>query len=409
MDVLLKDIDDSPITRIYRLPRPLTKRRLAAAISAICREHVIRCKKKLGSGMYGVVSAPPSLCVRPFMDLEIASDKIITIPVVVKEIHSFHDASFGILSHAGRMYVWDDNALTNEAFFHAFTNLLYKKKKSPHLPLMLGATICDDRKDIVTRIILERQGKDDIEEYTGTRTSDNNFFITNHNPFVYGEWFSTFEQLKTFALRTMTTTAHGRDYHIILPRIRRRVLLSSILDTLVISFLYTFMVLLRYDFFLRDMHPENLLIHWLGPNSYFYDTGIENLREIGYEYRRGHRLVIPLFGFILRINDLGMSVFHPRPDIFFIGQCGRGCRLNVEKLPLDASGILHHFFSTLLEKLPFIENSVIGCASFRREILSVPYTNRALDPVRLLDRFEKKYGAKKDWKPDNHRSILVRP
>jgi hypothetical protein len=210
----------------------------------------------------------------------------------------------------------------------------------------------------------------------------------------------------------MTRRANGRDFYVVLPRNKKRVLLSHILDTLSISFLITFNMLRRYGFYLRDMHPENLLLHWLGPYSYFHDIPLEDLKEIGYAIVSDRILVIPVFGFLLRINDLGMSVFSPRPDVVMLGQCGKGCRINLDLVPelVDTSTILHNFFTTLLERFPFVEDSVIGCVSFRDEVLSFPYSRGArLDPVGLLDRFQKKYGAKKGWRPDGRRSILVEP
>ena len=95
----------------------------------------------------------------------------------------------------------------------------------------------------------------------------------------------------------------------------------DLLNYVSISYIITYNLLYKNGIYLRDMHFENIFIHWLDKNSYMYDQYIGDTEYIIYKCNNKY-YKIKTFGFIIKIGDVGASIVHPRKKLYIVGQAG---------------------------------------------------------------------------------------
>jgi hypothetical protein len=121
------------------------------------------------------------------MNVKTSSEKIIKLPVVVKNTN-FH-GDYGSIIINDILYVYAYRNITLEAIILSYTNKLWHDKKSPHLPFMIGYSCCDNKNALsISQIITEKHGLD--EKISIERGGFSEGFIWNSDS-RYSDTFSS--------------------------------------------------------------------------------------------------------------------------------------------------------------------------------------------------------------------------
>ncbi len=107
------------------------------------------CDDFLGRGLAGEVYVPG---INSFATLKEVG---IEVPIVIKKANK--EGIFDIKIINKNLYIYSYENITTEALILLYTNKLWHKKVSPHLPLMLGYSTCGGGK-YIHKIITERHG-----------------------------------------------------------------------------------------------------------------------------------------------------------------------------------------------------------------------------------------------------------
>jgi hypothetical protein len=359
------------------------------------------CNKILGSGYIGTVYTTK---ISEFMPVKTSSNKIIKLPVVIKNTN--RHGPIGTIILEKKLYIYAHQNITLEAIILTYINKLWHKKLSPNLPFMIGSSCCDvDNPLSVSQIIREKHGlEQDIE-------IDINFF--NEKP-IWGagklhndKWISSLNTLHELLgyiniskkINNNITLPNGITCDII-----------KLLDYICISYIHTHNLLCHHNIIPRDMHEGNIFIHWLNDNSYLDDINLKNIKYIYYKYK-DKIIKIETFGFIIKIGDTGSFIVKPKKNIILIAHA-----YNIEnnykliKQISKANYSLLTFFR-IFDKIPkYIYKEIILNKIFKK----YPYNSLTLynnkdilqklfKPTKILS-FYKKYFVDNI---DNENSLIV--
>jgi hypothetical protein len=273
------------------------------------------CEKILGSGMMGVVYEYKVGNKMTFYN----GKKNITVPIVIKK------------SYIDERSVFDINIIDNHCYISSFINLnceciifiyllkLWYKKISPHLPLFLGYSTC--QYDNVVNIITERHG-------LGYSIYLEKKVITYQ---LFG--FDDTDNVNIQKYNTDLSTLESMYQYIKFKRIGNKITLpnnitcdiNELIDYILLSYIVTHFQMKKKNLILQDMHAGNIFIHWLNKNSYMGDEYIGDIENITYKLKSSS-YQIKTFGFIIKLGDVGASIYKPNEKITI-----SGLSRNVEK------------------------------------------------------------------------------
>jgi hypothetical protein len=355
----------------------------------------IYCDKILGEGMMGEVYISG---VNESEEIEIGTKKI-TFPVVAKRAKDKGKFDMEIIEN--KLYIYTFKNLTTEALILSYTNKLWYDKKSPHLPLMIGYSMCDkDNEMSVNRIVTERHGIDEKIKI------QHNYQLCK--PLLKGIKVSEFLE-KDFStlydlLEYINLNNDGTD--VILPN-NITCNMIELYDYIIISYLHTHKLLLSNNIIIGDMHPGNIFIHWLNDNSYLGDQNIGNIKNIVYKFDDKY-IKIETFGFIIKVGDLGMTVIKPKDDVYIVGQAvNLKENMKIFKKFIEPNFIYNISFLTKLQKYmspKFMRHTVLQSilndepyVSLTTEFpITVEQTSRLPTIEQIIDKFTKYFIDKKD-------------
>lgn len=342
------------------------------------------CDEVLGKGMMGEVSISK---VGEYIDFKI-NNKMYKIPIVVKKANQ--DGVFDMVINKNILYIYSYTNLNGETLILYYIYELIKKKLSPHLPLIIGHSMCNNKN--VNRIITEKQGMDNIITVKKHGFDDDMLW---NDKYVYEPEYKT----KLATLNDLLTYIHyNKDGEKIKLPNSQVVNIIELMDYLTISYLHTHMILTENNIIPSDMHPSNIFIHWITNESY-----IKNVKYIIYKVNNKY-IKIKTFGLILKIGDVGTFIIHPKKDVYILGQCG-----NLEKsydlikyITKPNYGI-DSFLNIFKFELPYnlykktIVYNILTSHPYDKKVwLSIPY--KLLDDFptskQMLEKFEKYFVEK---------------
>jgi len=106
----------------------------------------------------------------------------------------------------------------------------------------------------------------------------------------------------------------------------------ELIDYITLSFTIILYQLRQKKIILQDMHSKNIFIHWLNKNSYMGDQYIGDTEKIIYKIK-SVSYQIKTFGFIIKLGDIGASIFKPNDNITIIG-LGNDLKNNYDMLKI---------------------------------------------------------------------------
>lgn len=354
----------------------------------------VYCDKVLGKGLLGEVTIPG---VNNYMDITTKNNIKIKLPIVIKKANSEGNVNIKILND--KLYIYADFDITLEAIILAYFNKLWHKKLSPHLPLMIGYSCCNNKENIrVNKIIAERHGllknvKFNIEGY-----SDDEFWHIPkpdrpfESPFIFNSEMGTLLSLCKYVIAQM------KDGVITLPN-NETCDVVELFDYLTISYIHTHQLLHKNNIIISDMHSKNIFIHWLNNDSYLGDMNISNIKYINYKF--GNKILkIKTFGLLLKIGDVGTAIIEPRKDVLILGQC-QNLENNIKLLDQMLKSNYFVFWGIVSFKhiLPdiiyskMVLNKILGNYPYNEIVQYLPFPHKLLDnflePNELLGKFDK--------------------
>lgn len=360
------------------------------------------CNKKIGEGQMGSVHISS---VGNTMEIE-TNNKKITVPVVVKEANVNDEKSIFEIKDIGKdLLIYSYINLNVEAILLDVVNELWYDKISPNLPLMIGYSMCDNKKNI-NKIITERHGLS-----VDVKFNEKNGF--NELPM----WIE-YKPIKPTNLATLQNllnyvNENGNKDEIKLPN-NEICSIIELFDYLTISYLHVEKILKENKITLLDMHFGNIFIHWLNDDSYLGDTNIGKTKEIYYKHHNKY-IKIKTFGLCLKIGDIGASIYHPQNDVYVVGQCATESKcIDIAKIKFKDTEPFR-FMKTLSSETPYIisnklvVNKILSDYPYNempmfKSIKSYKSINDLLPSDKLLDYFDK-YMVDKIQNVDN--TILI--
>lgn len=145
---IIKLIKKSPITTIINeLPNLLSNVNMY-------------CDQVIGNGMMGEVIVPK---IGETFRLLIGNSLVLDLPIVVKNAHI--EGKFNMKIINNKLYIYAYKNITTEALILCYITDLWYKKKSPHLPNMIGFSSC--KQNTVNKIITERHGLHELHGLYG--------------------------------------------------------------------------------------------------------------------------------------------------------------------------------------------------------------------------------------------------
>jgi hypothetical protein len=241
------------------------------------------------------------------------------------------------------LFIYSYLNINSEAIILAATNELWYKGISPHLPLMIGYSMCESNKNI-DNIVTERHGLDkkvkiDMRDriQRPIQRTIMSFFESN---------LATLGNLFRFIDLTQ------KNYKTVLPN-NITCDIIKLIDYLTISYLHTHHILYKNNITMMDMHPDNVFIHWLNNKSYMSDKNISKTKYIVYKLSNKKYIKIQTFGLLLKVGDIGASIYQPKKNIYVLGACG-----NIKKCPelvkiiLQQNYVCYKFMIWMLAPLP---------------------------------------------------------
>lgn len=262
------------------------------------------CDQLLGSGVVGKVI---SIGVGNSFTLRL-NKRLVQIPVVVKLDTIQNDGFFQMEIINDTLYIYAYNNATTEIIILSYLNLMWLKELTPHLPLMVGFSICNQ----VRRIITEQQG------LTAPIEIPQNYFISDGLQIItpnYAPIVST--RLVTLGDLFQWIAYQGKGNVVTLPN-SLTVDIAQLWDYLLISYIHTIMLLPKIV--LLDMHLENIFIHWINKFSYCGYRSLAKLTDIFYQINNQKYLKISTYGILLKLGDIGSCIYRPRSSVIVVGQ-----------------------------------------------------------------------------------------
>ena len=290
------------------------------------KKHLIRqlnidtfCDKVLGSGFVGLVKTSGIGATHTIHYNDRDTVITVVIPVVIKEARVDSDIEAFTNTATNILYLYCSGGLTMEALILYYIRILINDKKSPHLPLIIGHSKCDQKTlQPIDRIITEYHGwHEDLHiKMKGNSAEPLFHHDPNYDPMypIYTTKLNTLDDLFVWC----TLSKNEDEETVILPN-NQKCNVVELLNYLSISYIITYDLLLKHNIHLLDMHIRNVFIHWLSEKSYMHDQFIGDTEYIFYKVGKKY-YKIKTFGLILKIGDVGASIVHPRKDLYLVGQ-----------------------------------------------------------------------------------------
>lgn len=242
----------------------------------------------------------------------------VVLPVAIKESQIDGDILAFTAPDTHNLYLYCSRGISMEAVILYYIRVLITKKKSPHLPLIIGHSKCDSATlQPIDRFITERHGWDkEIRiKLDGHYESPLWHPVPDYNPLdpTYKTKLTTFDDLSVWC-----NLMKKSDGTVTLPN-NQNCNIVELLDYISISYIITYDLLAKHNIFLMDMHPQNIFIHWLNKNSYMHDQFIGNTEYIYYKFNKKY-YKIKTFGLMMKIGDAGACIINPRKDLYLVGQ-----------------------------------------------------------------------------------------
>ena len=352
------------------------------------------CETIIGEGAMGVVRTPKVGAERAIT----VGKKNIILPVVIKSSKTDPDSIFR-QHHDKRLYIYSYRDITAEAIMLLAVRKLWEEKRSPHLPLILDYGTCNS--ETVNEIVIERQGLSTPFTYEINWIDELPFWrpVSTLRTSITNSMATLGELLQYIAMGSkQCKLPNGVTCDV-----------TTLLDYITISYLHTHDLLFSNGIMLQDMHPDNLFIHWLGESSHMGDRGIGGVEKIYYRVGKEY-LGIETYGLLLKIGDIGASIYKPRKDIFVFGQCGN---IEIASSIVDKIFFAQHtcakFLKMLTDVVPF---------DFRKDMVSwnilthYPYSTydwtlpagiKLLTPSELLSKYTKYFVPR----PNENDKIII--
>lgn len=269
------------------------------------------CDTILGEGMMGKVYSPKT-CNR--MKISVNGKKI-SMPIAIKVAKEKGEFGFNVIDN--RLYFHAYKNITPEALILEYTNALWYSGYGLHLPLMIGYSMCkdDDKSEkYVTNIITERHGLPDNKKVM----LDDPNKLDLSGLFHKAKYSDSSSHLATLDDLLRYININCKNNILVLPNgIECDVI--TLIDSLTVSYLHTFHLLVQNKIIVGDSHSKNMFIHWLNKNSHSGEKNIKNLKQIIYKTNNKY-IQIDTFGLILKFGDVGMSYVVQRDDFWICGQ-----------------------------------------------------------------------------------------
>ena len=339
------------------------------------------CNKILGSGISGIVFEQKT---NKYIKIKSSLNNKIKIYIVKKYNKNINNnIIFDIQKDQLYMY---GISLLFDILILIYIRILWNEKKSIHLPLMLGYSICSDNYDDI-EIILEKNGlKKDIKiklnkDVIYYNNKYKNRIITLQDLL---EYIYIFYDDKTKKIKVPNNIECD---------------ITLLIDYITISIIHTYNVLFKNNIYVRDMHFNNIFIYWLNKNSYLDDI---NLKDIKYVYYKNKNNIIKIetFGLIIKIGDVGHFFMKPRKDIIIYSNLSDISYINLYNHNfINGNGIIS-FINFLQDNLPYnlIKNTIIidiykNIYPYNEFSFSFYYKNELFNNLityeDLLDKFNK--------------------
>jgi hypothetical protein len=275
------------------------------------------CVKILGEGAFGKVYVPS---INQYQKIE-TNKKIIELPIVIKEIKKKDIQNdkeiFDLIVVNKKLYIYGNMSIMPEVLILLFNNELWHKKKSPHLPFLIGYSSCDS--DKINMLMTEKHGlKTNIVQKLDTFDEGNLWHSKSNKSKIFDSNLNTLKDLFYYVMINM------KNNYVVLPN-KIKCNIIELFDYICISYLHTHNLYQKNNIYISDMHMKNIFIHWLSDESYLGDTNIGNIEYINYKI--GKKIYgIKTFGFLIKTGDLGTSIIKVRKDVIIVGQ-----GINIEK------------------------------------------------------------------------------
>ena len=319
------------------------------------------CVKILGEGNMGSVLIFP---VGNTSTIKVGN-KSITVPVVVKYAKTHDEIYFDVIENI--LYIYAYQNITMEALILSYTNKLWYKKKTPHLPFMIGYSACVKDK-YISHIVTEKHGLDtnvkiqknifDINDLLYPAMDNSGLFISHIN--TLGSLFD-YICLQKKGKKEKITLPNGIKCDFV-----------KLFDYICISYIHTHNLLQENNIYMCEIHIENIFIHWLGANSYMGDKHIGDTKNIIYKIKN-KKYRIETFGFIIKVGDLGSGIVTPKKNIVILGQ-GNDMEKNHTLLDtiLQKNYLVNYF---ILHVANFIPRYLLQQSVIQKIVNTYPYNN----------------------------------
>ncbi len=355
------------------------------------------CDVQLGQGMMGSVYQRKIGDTYPLT----LNNKIVDFPIIIKFSNDNSGTEFTSKIIDNKLYIYSFLDMSAEALMLSIVRDMWMSELCPHVPLMLDYSACNANK--VTRICTERQGLSKP--------------ITIKIPWLNEtQMWRKVDKLNTSYDTTLATLYDLAEYICIyrndniikLPN-NIEVPIDKLIDQFTISYLFTHDLLARHGLYLQDMHSKNIFIHWLNTESYLGNKHIADIKKIRYKINN-KIFEIETYGILLKVGDIGASIYKPRDNVYLLGQCG-----NIDLSAPILNQIVtpqHSCWFFIENMLSLFPHSIISNTISHKIMTSAPYKEwnksgfdltKLLTPIKLLNQFDS-FVIKEDNKADN---ILV--
>lgn len=177
------------------------------------------------------------------------------------------------------------------------------KLKSYHLPKLLGYSTCSSQ--YVDTLVLEKYGMEEKEiKVVKKYFDDQRIFFPGpleKSLVIYKSQFITLLDLLDYIV------FFREGMNIKLPN-GNKCGIIDLLDSFYLAYLYTYQQLVDEGIIPIDMHYANIFLEWS-------DTP----KEFEYSYK-GNKYRSKNYGVIIKLGDVGSFLFHPRKDVYLLGQ-----------------------------------------------------------------------------------------
>jgi len=243
------------------------------------------CENNIGSGYYGEIIKPN---ISKYMKIKTLLKTKIKVPIVVKKFKNNYKEIINISILDNILYIYGIS-LFFEILILLYIKKLWLKKKSIHLPLIIGYGTCNNEILLIT----EKHGLKELKNGYDKK------IITLYD---FLNYIILFYDEKTLNIKL----PNNIECNII-----------KLLDYISISYIHTCKILYENNIYITDLHYNNIFIHELNKYSYIDNININNLKEIYYK-NNNDILKIETYGYIIKLGDVGDFNIKPRDDIIII-------------------------------------------------------------------------------------------